>query len=181
MEIINKMSAAQNQAYTRYQAGETAAAKQVIHDTRAISQQFVDFMYHLGDSVMVTTDHLGTDKYAKLVFFESLMSGTYHTQWGNYTPPPQGSGNSILVQFRQTPNGYRLVYAGFDNVRTYEFDSPEYFVLNSNSFECRDGLVALNVKRLSTQHNGVNLWMHELMANGSLVARYYLLPYTERT
>jgi hypothetical protein len=175
------MTAVQNQAYNRYQAGETAASKQMLHDTRVISQQFVDFMYRLGDLPTVTTDHLGTDKYAKLVFFESLLSGTFHTQWGNYTPSPQGAGNVLLVQFRQTQNGYKLVYSGFDNVRSYELENPEYFVLNSNSFECREGLVALNVKRLSTQHNGVNLWMHELMANGSLVARYYLLPYAERT
>jgi hypothetical protein len=175
------MTTPQANAYNRYQAGETAASKQQLHDSSVVSQQFVDFMSHVSDQQNVDTSNLGTTKYAKLVFFESLMSGTFHTHWGNYTPPPQGSGSTLLVQFRQTENGYKVIYAGFDAVKEYDLENPEYWVLNSNSFECREGLVSFNVKRLSTLYNGVNLWVHELMANGSLVARYYLLPYAEKT
>jgi hypothetical protein len=170
------MTFSQQDAYDRYQNGVTEADKSQLPDSRVVSPQFVEFMENFDSPDDVNTDHLGTTKWSKLVFFETLMSGTLHVQWGNYSPPPQGPGNVLMVQFRQTDSGYLLRYVGFDSVIERELD-PDYFVLNSNSFEFRDGLVGINIKRLnSKKHNGENLWMHELVRNGQ-ITRYYLLPY----
>jgi hypothetical protein len=172
------MTFTQQDAYDRYQNGVTAADKSQLPNPSVLSQQFTDFMqdFNTPDAEDIDTSELGTTKYSKLVFFETLMSGTLHVQWGAYSPPAQGPGNVLMIQFRQTDSGYLLRYVGFDRVIERELD-PDYFVLNSNSFEFRDGLVGVNIKRLnSKKHNGENLWVHELLRNGQLT-RYYLLPY----
>lgn len=167
------------QAYDKYQSGQTVAVKQLLRDPSVVSYPFTNFMQNFSTPESVDSSDLGTNKWAKLTFFETLMTGTFHVHWGAYNPPAMGPGNNILVQFRQNGSGgYTLTYAGFDNVQTYEIDTPDYFVLNSNSFELKEGLVGLNIKRLNSKsYNGENLWVHELVANGRLIARYYLVPY----
>lgn len=167
----------QQQAYDRYQDGETAADKQNLHSTQNISSQFVNYMsnYRVPDSP--DTSNLGVTDYAKLTFYKSLLTKTFHVHYGNYNPPAYGSGNTLLVELRQEGSGYLLRYIGFDNVLERHINSPDYYNVNSNSFEFVSGLVGVNFKRLNSKlYNGEHVWVHEMIKDGQ-ITRSYLLPY----
>ena len=167
----------QETAYNSYLDGNTVTDKQLLRDPNVVDNRFVDFFRQDQSVSDVDTSNLGTTKWSKITFFETLMTSTFHVHWGNYSPPSSGPGNVLLVQFRQTPTGYLLRHVGFDNVEEYEIDNPDYSLLNSNSLELKEGLVGTNIKRLgSKSYRNENLWVHELAKNGNIVARYYLVP-----
>ena len=178
------MSDAQKQqAYNSYSNAKTDGTLQGLHDTRALSNDFTQYInnFQAKNPDTVDTSEVTGLSFSKQAFYKTLFSSHLHLYYSNaLSPAPFGPGNTQLVEPIFESSTYTFRHHGLtqqdDDI---VLENPRILV-NSNSIVLEEGLVKIlfRVSNTMTSPNGSPVWTYQLLVNNRLQHNYYLVDFT---